>query len=192
MNNMKVNVLLIATFLGMLILSSCNEDEAPVPKDDSWYWGYFEGEINGDIISLKNKDYNGPVKTGRRGIFNISEWNVIPDSVNIMGTLINYNDSSELRITLYDLTPSERYLTLSINEHFDENWISATVFSSSSKNEIESYYVPSKENPFRVEIADVLWVSQREPIIEVKLDGVLYNKENHKDAIVIKGVYGTR
>ena len=51
---MKLNIYLIGAFFGMFILASCDndDDETPVPKDDSWYWGYFKGEINGKEISL--------------------------------------------------------------------------------------------------------------------------------------------
>lgn len=54
---MKLNIYLIGAFFGMFILASCDndDDETPVPKDDSWYWGYFKGEINGKEISLEKK-----------------------------------------------------------------------------------------------------------------------------------------
>ena len=54
---MKLNIYLIGAFFGMFILASCDndDDETPVPKDDSWYWGYFKGEINGKEISLENE-----------------------------------------------------------------------------------------------------------------------------------------
>ncbi|MEG0109038.1 MAG: DUF5025 domain-containing protein [Lachnospiraceae bacterium] len=192
----EVCTTLISLLCCMALLISCsNEEEIPLPKpskENTWYWGYFTGEVNGNKISLENEDYNGPIKTGRRGAFDVTQWPVMPDSINSMGTLVNYNDSSELRVTLYDLTPSERYLTLFIDEHYEDDWINVTVYTNSSKKEKKALYIPSKENPFRVEITDVIWASRREPIIEVKLDGVLYNRENPKDAMVIKGVYGTR
>lgn len=195
---MKLKV--FATLIGLLccitLLQSCqNEDETPLPKgskEDTWYWGYFKGEINGNKTSLENESYNGPVKSGRSSYYFSEDWDVMPDSINIISTRINYNDHSELNITLYDLIRSERHLTLPVNTYWYESCINATVFSDSSKKEIKGYYVPSKENPFRVEITDVLWLTANDPIIEVELDGVLYNKENQDDVIVIKGTYGTR
>lgn len=53
-------------------------------------------------------------------------------------------------------------------------------------------YETSKEHPFRVKILDVMWASKSEPIIEVELDGVLFNREDPNDALIIKGVYGAR
>lgn len=193
---MKVKLItgLISLLYCFCLLSCSKENELPEErtKENTWYWGYFKGEINGQDVSLENKDYNGPIHSGRSGYYFSGEWDVLPDSMNIIGTLIHYNDSSELRITLYDLTPGERYLTLSDNAYWYQSSINATVFDNTSQRMIKGKYIPSEENPFRVEITDVLWLSRAEPVIEVKLDGVLYNKKNQNDAIVIKGIYGTR
>ncbi len=179
----------------MALLTSCNsEEEATLlkPSKEDWYWGYFKGEINGNKISLENEYYKRPIRTGRIGIFKTIEWAVIPDSINIMGTLINYNDSSQLRVTLYDLTPSKRYLDLFIDESYEDSWVNVTLYTDASKEKEKAIYIPNKENPVRVEITDVIWASKREPVIEVKLDGVLYNKDNPKDTMVIKAAYGAR
>lgn len=194
---MKKNI--CNTFISLLccmaLLTSCNsEEEATLlkPSKEDWYWGYFKGEINGNKISLENEYYKRPIRTGRIGIFKTIEWAVIPDSINIMGTLINYNDSSQLRVTLYDLTPSKRYLDLFIDESYEDSWVNVTLYTDASKEKEKAIYIPNKENPVRVEITDVIWASKREPVIEVKLDGVLYNKDNPKDTMVIKAAYGAR
>lgn len=134
----------------------------------------------------------GPIHSLRSAYYFSSEWEVFPDSINRMGTLIHYNDSSELRITLHDLSPSERYVTVPVSRYWNENSINVTVFNNSSPKISLAKYIPSEENPFRIKIVDVSWVSIMEPIIEVELDGVLYNKENQEDVMVIKGRYGTR
>lgn len=189
-----INVFIISSLCCFGLLSCNNDDDLPKKgtKEDTWYWGYFKGEVNGRSVSLENEDYNGPIHSGRSSYYFSGEWDVLPDSINIMGTLIHYNDSSELRIALYDLTPGERYLTLSENAYWHQSCINATVFSSSSQKTVKAKYTPSEKNPFRVKITDVLWLSLTEPVIEVELDGVLYNREDENDAIVIKGIYGTR
>lgn len=164
----------------------------PRSKEDIWYWGYFKGEINGHKISLENEEYTGPIHSLRSAYYFSSEWEVLPDSINIMGTLIHYNDSSELRIRLHDLTPGERYVTVPVSRYWNENSINVTVFNNSSPKRKQALYIPSEENPFRIKIVDVSWVSIMEPIIEVELDGILYNSENQEDRMIIKAVYGTR
>lgn len=187
------------TVLGYLLicvalLSSCSNDEEKHPELERTDvgWGYFKGDINGTKVSLENNWNNRSILSGRSAYYLFGEWKVMPDSINIMGTLVHYNESSELRITLYDLTPGERYLVLPEREYWYENCINVTIFSDSEKKKTKAFYIPNTENPFRVEILDVQWLSFNDPVIEVKLDGVLYNTENKKDAIVINGTYGTR
>ena len=192
---MKALIVSISLLCCMAFLQSCSSEDQALPtgsKEDTLYWGYFKGDINGHDVSLENEDNKGPVRSGRSGYYFSGEWDVLPDSVNIMGTLINYNDSSELRVTLYKLVPGERYLTLSANMYWYESSIKVTVYSDPLKKTIKANYVPSEENPFRVQITDVLWLSSFEPVIEVKLNGVLYNKEDQDDTISISGAYGTR
>lgn len=184
----------ICLSLGLLMFVSCdksNEPELPPKsKEDIWYWGYFKGTINGDSVSVENQQYDRKVNSVRSSFYFTGDWEVVPDSVNIMRTLICYNDNSELRITLHDLTPGERYLSLSVAMEWYDSWIKVEVYSGPTKE--RTVYIPNEENPFRVEIADVLWLSVAEPIIEVKLDGVLYNRDNPNDTMVVKGTYETR
>ena len=192
----KLFTLSLFIILGFLSLTSCNKDEGHLHKDeskeDTWYWGFFSAEINGEKISLENNKAERVIKSNRSSYYFSGDWEVVPDSVNIMGTLINYNDSSELRITLYDLSLTERYITKSENLQWNESCINIVVNSDCAIRTQTKYYVPRQENSFRVEIINVLWISSAKPIIEVKLDGVLYNKEDADDVIVIQGIYGTR
>lgn len=189
-SNILIGLLCCAVWLG-----ACHSEDEIMPqrsKEDIWYWGYFKGEINGHAISLENEEYTGPIHSLRSAYYFSSEWEVFPDSINRMGTLIHYNDSSELRITLYDLSPSERYVTVPESRYWYENSINVTVFNNSSPRRKQALYIPSEENPFRIKIVDVSWVSIMEPIIEVELDGILYSDENQENRMIIKGVYGTR
>ena len=189
-------ILSLFTILCCVSLMSCSQDVSPLSEEESkentWYWGFFSGEINGNEISLKNNSTERVINSNRSSYYFSRDWEVLPDSVNIMGTLINYNDSSELRVTLYDLTLGERYITKSDNLQWHESYINIVVNRDSVIKTREKYYVPSQEKPFKVEIINVLWISPAKPIIEVNLDGVLYNKEDANDAIAIQGTYGSR
>lgn len=107
---MKLNIYLIGAFFGMLILASCgnDDDETPVPKDDSWYWGYFKGEINGKEISLENEAHTDwsvhSVKTSA------SPPNNDTDSIRGMMTSIKYGEDELLSITIYHLHKGIRYI----------------------------------------------------------------------------------
>lgn len=190
-------MMLITILNCMFLLTSCSKEEGELPleptKENTWYWGYFNGFINGTKISLKNeRPVNKPINSSRLGV---QEFEGSAGFVyNSLSTFIAYDPCSILNISLYDLIPSERYVTLSFEENLKDNSVCAIVYANPSKklNEKKAVYVISKEHPFRVEILDVMWASNSEPIIEVELDGVLYNRENPNDVLIIKGVYGAR
>ena len=191
-------ILLITVLSFMTILTSCSKDEeGELPlepsKENTWYWGYFNGIINGTRISLKNETpVNKPINSSRVGVREF-EGSACP-VYNSLSTYIDYDPCSILEISLYDLIPSERYVTLSFTENLKDNSVCAIVYANPSRNlnEKKAVYVINKQHPFRVEILDVMWASNSEPIIEVELDGVLYNRENPNDVLIIKGVYGAR
>lgn len=198
---MKTRILSLVLVCCMGLLSSCNKDEPEPEPEDLWYWGTFEGEINGEKLSLKNENYQHGVygKVERIG-FNA---NVI----DIFGTDIGYNDTSAISIRLHSLLTTEHYITSykysdslppysSAIELYKESTINATICTyappgSPSKQIFKALYIPDKENPFRLEI--LRWKAPDRYksfyFIEAKLDGVLYNQKDPKDALVIHGVY---
>ena len=150
---MKLNIYLIGAFFGMLILASCgnDDDETPVPKDDSWYWGYFKGEINGKEISLENEAHTDwsvhSVKTSA------SPPNYDTDSIRGMMTSIKYGEDELLSITIYHLHKGIRYITKSTKTDWLYDGIQITRDTHSDKYEDKYiYYIPQKEKPFQVEI----------------------------------------
>ena len=190
---MKLNIYLIGAFFGMLILASCgnDDDETPVPKDDSWYWGYFKGEINGKEISLENEAHTDwsvhSVKTSA------SPPNNDTDSIRGMMTSIKYGEDELLSITIYHLHKGIRYITKSTKTYWIYDGIQITRDTHSDKYEDKYiYYIPQKEKPFQVEITKSAYADQWHPIIEGNLNGVLYRSDNPKDSIIINGSYGTR
>lgn len=202
---MKLNIYLIGAFFGMFILSSCSndDDEIPVPysKDNS-NWGYFKGTINGKEISLKNeRSYDLPVWTLTKHIISYYPPEELdkPDSIRKkrtvigMSTGIKYSEDESMGVNIFDLYMGVRYITHSTGADliYDKIQISRDTHS----NEYEKKYIryiPQKENPFRAEITNIEYADDTHPILEVKLDGVLYRSDNPKDSIIVKGSYGTR
>lgn len=200
---MKANIFFIGAFLGMFMIASCSndDDENLVPKDDSRFWGYFKGTINGKEITLKNEGQEErPVQSSMMHILNYtpSEDDEI-DSKREMKTVIglytgiNYSENEGLGIYLFDLYTGKRYITNSTRVDFIYDGIQITRDTHSDKVE-ERYirYIPKKEKPFRAEITNLIFADSTHPIIEVTLDGVLYRSDNHNDSIIVKGSYGTR
>lgn len=97
---MGVNTYLIGTFLAMFLLLPFSSDEdVTVPKDDSWCWGYFKGEINGEKISLVNSESLGSI-----GSLETSGcYSEVPDSIRGLQTGINYSDKRYLSVTFHHL-----------------------------------------------------------------------------------------
>lgn len=185
---MKVSVLLIATFLGMFILSSCNEDETPALKDDSWYWGYFKGAINGKAIALENVGHGDwPVQSIKHNVRYLNE----PDSIRGLLTGIAYGENEGLSVNLFRLHKGVRYITLGQADGI-YNSVNITRVKHTDGGNDRFIYIPKKETPFRVEVINITYVSSVYPILEAELDGVLYRSDNPKDSIIVKGTYGTR
>lgn len=190
---MKATVFLIGAFLGMFMISSCNndDDENLVPKDDSWYWGYFKGTINGKEFAVENEGHGEwPVRTIKTSA---SPPDNDTDTIRGMITGIRYSENESLGITLYHLNKGVRYITRSTGGDWIYDGVSIHRYTYRDKYE-DKYirYIPRQENPFRVEITKCIYPNQFEPIIEATLDGVLYRSDNYKDSIIVKGSYGTR
>ena len=166
---MKLNIYLIGAFFGMFILASCDndDDETPVPKDDSW-------SVHSVKTSASPPDNDA-------------------DSIRGMMTSIKYGEDELLSITIYHLHKGIRYITKSTKTDWIYDGIQITRDTHSDKYEDRYiYYIPKKEKPFQVEITKSAYADQWHPIIEGNLDGVLYRSDNPKDSIIINGSYGTR
>ena len=161
---MRLNIYLIGAFFGMFILSSCGNDdnETPAPKDDL---PSEEDEPN----SIKMKTVIG------------------------MSTGIKYSENESMGINIFDLYMGVRYITLSTRSDFIYDGIQISRDTQSDEYENRYIlYIPKKENPFRAEVINLTYADDTHPILEVKLDGVLYRLDNPKDSIIINGSYGTR
>lgn len=198
---MRLNIYLIGAFFGMFILSSCgnDDDETPAPKDDSWYWGYFKGTINGKEIAVENVGHGDwPVRTSKHILNYLPSEEDEPNSIKMktvigMSTGIKYSEDESMGINIFDLYMGVRYITLSTRSDFIYDGIQISRDTQSDEYENRYIlYIPKKENPFRAEVINLTYADDTHPILEVKLDGVLYRLDNPKDSIIINGSYGTR
>lgn len=186
-----------AMFGLMFSLTSCNEDEQienSIPsKENTWYWGYFKGEIDGVNVTLENKDLQTrPIRSVTRELREVNQFAFYV--YDYVGAMINYNDRSVLNVSLSISTIGERYLDSFYKDKWSENSIYVVIYASPSKklNEQKAIYVPIKEHPFRANIIDLTWLSENEQAIEVELDGVLQNIDDPNDTLRICGTYGIR
>lgn len=187
----------IAMFCLMFSLTSCNEDEQienSIPsKENTWYWGYFKGVIDGVNVTLENKDLQTrPIRSVTRELREANQFAFYV--YDYVGAMINYNDRSVLNVSLSISTIGERYLDSFYKDKWNENSIYVVIYASPSKklNEQKAIYVPIKDHPFRANIIDLTWLSESEQAIEVELDGVLQNINDPNDTLCICGTYGIR
>ncbi len=195
----RVLVALSCLLCSLVLLPSCDNDDEKLPKqktkEEDIHWGYFEGTIGGKEISLKNTGYPNiyePVSSQKRGVWPLHKEG--PDTINIMNTVINYDDYNALSVFLYDLKPGVRYLTKSWWEDWFVSYMALYHYYRGPEDKIKvvAEYIPKEDDPFQVEIMEVIWVDFCTPIIKVELDGTLYNKEYPYDPIAIKGIYESR
>lgn len=187
---MKVYAYFIGTFLAMSLLSSCSNDEdVSAPKGDSFSWGYFKGEIHGKKIALENGEYPRPIGSMGTSVCDFQT----PDSIRGLGTGIRYSEKECLSVTLYPLNKGVRYITKWAKGDWNQDGIHVRIPGpNSGEYDNNIYYVPDTDKSFKAEIINSTYEDMWHPVIEVKLDGVLYRSDNPNDSIIVKGTYGTR
>lgn len=194
---MKHIISFISVFVSISFLLSCNndDDDISIPqKNHPWYWGYFEGEINGEKISLKD-----PRNSESDVIFTGYDYYLSDDSrdsVKGLWTAIHYTeDHNCIHVDLYNPYVGVRYMTSSNKDWKKTGGIYITKFGKPNTTEYYLddyyYYYPNPQKPFKMEILSTFY-EDFHPIVKVKMDGVLYCKDNPEDSIVVKGTYGNK
>lgn len=171
----------------LLSLMACENDvieEAPkkIPLD----LGYFKGSVNDLPVSVENTpggsrqsgwryiDRGGYVEVGAE--LKASYWTIPIFAVR--GSLGDYF----LKILLLPLKEGEFLIDRDFHSGI-ELYSTIRVVNSMSKQ----VYVPLKA-PFKVQVDSIRFRDSFSPYIEGKMEGVLYNKEDLNDSIVIKDV----
>ncbi|WP_373828886.1 DUF5025 domain-containing protein [Bacteroides heparinolyticus] len=179
------------------IFLSCKKDEDTSLNDRSKkkdsYWGYFKGSVNGKYVQLDNSERTDnlsmPIYSIRESFYAKQAWTGI-DSINILNTGIGIDEKTQLYIRLYKLNVGVRYLG---TYDFDPKaWYESNIKLTKAFPNGNIIYEANSRNPFKVEITNVTWLSYMDPIIDVKLEGILYNEKNPEDSIIIHARYGSR
>lgn len=175
-------VLCLLCIVGVL---GCSEDEISEPevtKEDTWYWGYFDGYVGSNHFTFENERYGEDtyVRTIRSSISDAP--------IDGMYTTIRCAKDTLLFIGLRGLEVGVRDVTTYAMFNLEDSYIQVCCESGAE----DRCFNPRTDNPFRVEIFDVMWKSPWHPIVEVKLEGTLYNEDNPQDSICIEAQYGAR
>ena len=171
--------------LCLFICVSCNDKEPSIVDKYPYYFAYFEGEVNGQYISLLNQSsYQCSIERGNFWIHDIEKelygfyWKVPLKLVNFTYPY------PELHISLIPLLKQEY--------HIKKGYLSTEEKESTVRiirEGSEITYHPLK-TPFCLRVDTVFFQEDSEiPYIEGYMDGILYNTENSVDSIVIRNVY---
>jgi len=173
---MKTKLLFIV-LATLLSLAACDKDNTPL-LDNPPTLSYFKGFVNDKYTVFEQKVWYDTsidmrsITTLEGSILQCHWYMVIPmenkDTVEISTTL------SPLQIGRYKLTPVKDY-----GDFYSE----IRGYLSSTKGQ----YRLSQHNPFLVTIEAIDYRKER-PDITGYMEGVLYNKDNPKDSIVLKDI----
>ena len=152
-------------FLLQLAFISCEKEEIieDTPKETPYYLGYFEGAVNGQDISIRNKS---------------ASWRYID-----AGFYSDRKHSSRyaMKVVLLPLQEGEYNIEKGIRTQEE---ITSYIRITDSLNKVE--YCPLKK-PFKVYVDSVRYhESSMMPYIEGKMEGTLYNRYDVNDSIVVK------
>lgn len=162
-------------------LISCeNKDEPEVPEEYPYYFGYFDGKVNNQQISLKNERYKSYLWSSY-SIFNDIE------RYEFMVSLDGDDRKTVLRVYLAPLAEGPHEIT---SGWYAEDFAHYTsIIKSDNEGKTTAKYYPSPDNPVVVEVESIVFKSSSViPFIKGKIEGTLYNTENPDDFIVIKDV----
>lgn len=188
MNTKKVFFLLCSIFLGINLLSSCNDEDSTSNSPHFLPYSYFKGTINGEKTSLENTVHELPIHKTTCRLLKVGEPTTIKGS--IIGITYTYAQgvAEGIAIMLHKPTNGIRYTTNPVD--FECNYDGVQIRSIKEK---EYHYVPKKENSFQIEITNITYLNDEVlDIIEGKINGVLYRTDNPQDSIVVNGVFGAR
>lgn len=184
-----VVALLMSAFLGVNLMSSCSDEEkAEDPKSYSG-WGYFEGTINGQEVSIENevwKDYINPRP------YREEDWDL--RVVKGKGICVNFSKDAGLDLMLYRFSKDKRFVLNGVDEYCNNDGITFIRTVPKLMYHVDVYYTPAKNKPFIVDITNVdfSYPATPTPLIEAKLSGVLYREDDPQDSIVIDARLGCR
>ena len=181
----KITLLLIA----VVAMSSCHsddEDETNIVR-----FGYLEGNIGDSYVNISNTDDH------RDRILGASRVYVNQLEIAIWGVQFNSSPStlSRLHIRLCSLHRGTYVMKKTLSEvdldPLEYQCINNAVEYERKTKDESVLYGPKKDKPFLVNITDVRYDPRDMDdlsIVEGYMNGVLYNRENPSDSIVVNHV----
>lgn len=180
----------LSYFISILLLMSftaCSDDDDFERVETPWNFGYFKGDLNDEPISIENTDY-GHLIHGRIYILNYikADGTILDEPEERFGFSVMVFGEGEPELGL-NFTP------LKIGKYEIKGDYHPSDSSMISIQSDKVKYFPIKE-PVKLEITDIRYPEPgRAPIIEGKMDGVLYNLNNPQDSIIFKNItFGAR
>lgn len=180
----------LSYFISILLLMSftaCSDDDDFERVETPWNFGYFKGDLNDKPISIENTDYDLLIHDSIYILKYIKADGTTldePEEQFGFSVLVFGEDEPELGIFLAPL--KKRKYEIKGDYHAPDS----SMFSIQSD---KVKYFPIKE-PVKLEITDIRYPEPgRIPIIEGKMEGVLYNLNNPQDSIIFKNItFGAR
>ena len=204
---MRIKLIFGVLAVALASLSACTEHagEAPCvdPKENMW-WGYFDGTLDGtrdeDHMKASFKNNSEEQRTGSNTSQTIAPGEEYNSNLIINTGIVLFGDFESancyFRLSLSGLYPGSKDVTKrywDYKQGESDRYSTISLFRKYSAGSQPVEYVPSAEEPFKIDILDVDWISGSGfPAIEAKLDGTLYNKDNPQESITIHAVYGSR
>lgn len=180
----------LSYFISILLLVSfaaCSDDDDFERAETPLNFGFFKGELNNKPISIENSDYEHLIH-GRIYILNYrkADGTILDEPEERFGFSVMVFGEGEPELGL-NFTP------LKIGKYEMKGDCQPSDSSMISIQSDKVKYFPIKE-PVKLEITDIRYPEPgRAPIIEGKMEGVLYNLNNPQDSIVFKNItFGAR
>lgn len=180
----------LSYFISILLLVSfvaCSDDDDFERVETPLNFGYFKGDLNNKPISIENTEYDRLIH-GRVYILNYikADGTILDEPEEHFGfsVMIFGEGEPELGVSLSPIKKGK--YDIKGDYHFSDSCM-----ISVQSDEVK--YFPIKE-PVKLEITDIRYPAPgRVPIIEGKMEGVLYNLNNPEDSIIFKNItFGAR
>ena len=186
---------MIGAFALTFSMSSCADDEETWKPQDANYWGYFDGEINGEKMHLQNTHYKDYINKGPR----YTHSNKFVDSKRAYYIHINVLDKKDIRLrcNLMQFEVGTQYITASIPSFSEQDDYNAVSCWATDSTGVCNKFDVKASRPVKLEITDIKYFydddgnayTLQPKLIEGNIDAALYRGN---DSISIKGHFETK
>lgn len=185
----NISIILACLFFGVLVFSSCHEDEEINPKDLAT-WGYFEGTINGKAVSFENEGWEDRIEKKNCKEYIEGRYPRVKGSCIGINKLGELGKEDELGVAIMLMNPKvgARHIINHPSAYFYDYDYDGVL----GRNSDQMYCLtPRPDKPVKVNITSVEYDEEGWPrIIEGEIDGVLYFRD--QDSLTIKGKFGVK